>query len=282
MEHNNRERNLKVIMGIFISVFLIAMVVVFFLLKKDKQAAEEPWPWEQTEESADTFSANFETAGNEQQAEERQQSEEEQQAEEERRKAQEEQQAEEEQQKAEEERQNAEADAMFMEMYSGDYEKECAVGDGTIRYRMVIRDAAAGSRAYSLLKSTDGGDTWGMASGMPFGNHMGMGIDFTFLDENFGFASLAHNGGDEAELYVTEDGGLTYELCSFEEYNVPFSDGTSYHPYDYPEMPYEKDGVLYVFCGQGQDGDYNGGDKMLYTSVDGGHTFTLAESADEQ
>lgn len=169
-------------------------------------------------------------------------------------------------------------DAAFMSYYRGDYEKECPIGDGTVRYRMVIRDAALGSRAYSLIKSMDGGKTWQMSSSTPFGDSWGMGIDFTFLDENFGFATLMHNGGDEADLYVTENGGDTYQLVTMESYTVTLENGYTYNPYDYPQMPYEESGVIYVLCGQGADGDYAGGDAAglaLYQSADNGHTFTF-------
>lgn len=175
----------------------------------------------------------------------------------------------------------ADADALFMESYDDNYyEKECLIDDGTVRYRMVVRDAALGSRMYSLLKSTDGGHTWQMSSSMPFGDTMGMDIDFTFLNENFGFATLAHNGGDKADLYVTEDGGDTYQLVIMEGYTVSLDNGYTYNPYDYPQMPYEEDGGLYVLCGQGADGDYAGGDAAglaLYQSTDGGHIFTFVE-----
>lgn len=173
-----------------------------------------------------------------------------------------------------------EADDLFMSIYDGHYEKECAVNGGAIRYRMVVRDAALGHRLYSLLKSTDGGKSWQMSSSDPFDQQLGMGIDFTFLDEASGFATLAHNGGDEADLYMTEDGGDTWQIVVLEGYTVTLEDGYTYNPYDFPQMPYEQDGTLYVLCGQGEDGDYNGGDSAglaLYQSVDGGHTFTFLE-----
>lgn len=168
----------------------------------------------------------------------------------------------------------------FMDRYDGSYEKECLVEDTAIRYRMVIVDAAAGSRCYGLLKSTDDGETWQVSTLSPFGQQLGMGIDFTFLNENFGFATLMHNGGDEADLYVTEDGGNTYEAVVMEEYMVTLEDGFTYNPYDYPQMPYEEDGIIYVLCGQGADGDYAGGDAAglaLYRSTDGGHSFTFVK-----
>lgn len=173
-----------------------------------------------------------------------------------------------------------EADALFMSSYDGNYEKECEINDGAVRYRMVVRDAALGSRLYSLLKSTDGGESWQMSSSDPFDQQLGMGIDFTFLNENLGFATLAHNGGDEADLYITEDGGDTYQNVVLEGYTVTLEDGYTYNPYDFPQMPFEEEGTIRVLCGQGADGDYNGGDSAglaLYQSADGGHTFTFME-----
>lgn len=167
--------------------------------------------------------------------------------------------------------------AAFMESYDGEScEKECAVGDGAVRYRMVCIDAALGSRAYALLKSFDGGISWQVQEMDPFDGQWGMGIDFTFLTEEFGFASLMHNGGDEADLYVTEDGGRSYQPCVFQGVSAELEDGYYYQPYDYPQMPYEENGRLYVLCGQGMDGDYAGGDdagKALFESPDHGYTF---------
>jgi len=168
---------------------------------------------------------------------------------------------------------------VFMERYQGDYEKEIFLEDGKTGYRMVVMDAALGSRCYALLKSTDGGESWQMESGDPFGE-TGQGIDFIFLDEELGFAALSHNGGDEAYLFVTENGGKSYEQVVMQGITVTLEDGTVYNPYDYPEMPYEEDGKLYVLCGQGMDGDYNGGDAAgmaLFESTDRGHTFVYKE-----
>lgn len=168
----------------------------------------------------------------------------------------------------------------FMDIWDGHYEKECQVGDGTVRYRMVVEDAALGSRFYGLLKSVDGGRSWQMFNSDPFDQQLGQGIDFTFLDENFGFATLAHNGGKEADLYVTRDGSGCYELVEMEAYTVTLDDGFTCEPYDYPQMPWEEDGAVWVLCGQGADGDYNGGDEAglaLYRSTDMGKTFHFVE-----
>ena len=150
-----------------------------------------------------------------------------------------------------------------------------------------IEDAALGSRFYGLIKSTDGGAHWQVVSSDPFGGQMGGSVEFTFLDEMFGFATLSHNGGDAAVLYVTEDGGKHYEQVEFAHKTYTDSIGNIVAPYDYPKMPYEKDGVIYVLCGQGADGDYDGGDSLhlaRYRSEDYGHSFvfdTLVDGTSE-
>lgn len=166
----------------------------------------------------------------------------------------------------------------FMKNYDGAYEKEIKLKGTSIRYRMIAVDAALGSRLYGLIKSLDDGKTWEEVSFNPFDSQLGMAVDFIFLDEQTGFATLAHNGGDNADLYITEDGGYHYEPVTVEEKLFALSDGTMYAPYDYPQMPYESDGALFMLCGQGSDGDYNGGDQEAmaqYQSTDGGHTFTF-------
>jgi glycosyl hydrolase len=166
-------------------------------------------------------------------------------------------------------------------------EAEASVEGTKIRYQMIVEDAALGSRFYGLIKSTDGGAHWQVVSSDPFGGQMGGSVEFTFLDEMFGFATLSHNGGDAAVLYVTEDGGKHYEQVEFAHKTYTDSIGNIVAPYDYPKMPYEKDGVIYVLCGQGADGDYDGGDSLhlaRYRSEDYGHSFvfdTLVDGTSE-
>lgn len=168
----------------------------------------------------------------------------------------------------------------FMMNYQGDYEKECLVGDGTIRYRMLTVDAACGSRAYGLIKSVDAGKSWDVVTLDPFNQTLGMGIDFVFLDEEFGFATLARNAGNSADMYVTRDGGESYKPVSVEKYYVPLTEDYYFMAYDTPGMPYEENGKLYLLCGQGADGDYAGGDQAamaLYESKDNGDSFSFVE-----
>lgn len=79
--------------------------------------------------------------------------------------------------------------------------------------------------------------------------------------------ALSHNGGDEAELYRTEDGGRTTTRVEL-PYSVMEEKPNPDEPFDFPSMPYEEDGTLKMLIGQGADGDYHGGSKGLYQSTD--------------
>ena len=48
-------------------------------------------------------------------------------------------------------------------------------------------------------------------------------------------------------------------------------------PFDYPGIPYEKDGKLYVNIEQGADGDYNGNSSLIYSSNDKGRNWKCIE-----
>lgn len=139
-----------------------------------------------------------------------------------------------------------------------------------VGYRLEITGAALGSRAYSLTGTNDGGQTWKTINSDPFSGRLGSAAGITFLNDKLGFLCLSHSGGSRGQLYRTEDGGASYKEVNFPEVKVALSGGETYNPFDLPEMPYEKDGILNVLVGQGSDGDYNGGCKALYQSTDNG------------
>lgn len=82
--------------------------------------------------------------------------------------------------------------------------------DDKIGWRLVVADAAAGSRFYQLEKTADGGDTWEMANQNPFGGNLGVTEGLEFFDKNFGFAGLTGASQSHSSLYVTRDGGTTF------------------------------------------------------------------------
>lgn len=144
-------------------------------------------------------------------------------------------------------------------------------------YQLAVVDAAAGSRFYALKQTLDGGETWEVFNPDPFLGSIGVSTGITFIDEEIGFIGLSHSGGSYADLYRTVDGGLTFEQVTLPIVEVPLTDDEKYAAFDFPEMPYEENEKLYMLVNQGQDGDYNGGNKLLLLSEDNGESWEFAE-----
>ena len=77
-------------------------------------------------------------------------------------------------------------------------------------WRLVVADAAAGSRFYQMEKTENGGTSWEMANKDPFGGQIGVTEGLIFFDENFGFAGLTGASQSSSSLYMTRDGGETF------------------------------------------------------------------------
>lgn len=150
-----------------------------------------------------------------------------------------------------------------------------------IGYRLEVTGAAAGSRAYSLNITSDGGVTWKTINKDPFSGSIGTAAGIAFLNDKLGFLCLSHGGGSNGQLYRTDDGGASFKKVDFPILNVTLSNGKTYNPFDLPGMPFEKDGVLSILVGQGADGDYNGGCKALYQSQDQGKTWSFIKEAQQ-
>lgn len=142
-----------------------------------------------------------------------------------------------------------------------------------IRYKLNLEDKAMSSYFYSLQKSNDSGKNWEIINEDPFNGASGEASGIYFIDENVGFIGTSRNAGCEGELYRTEDGGKSFTKIEFEGMQVKLGDGTLFNPFDFPTVPYEKDGNLYLNLGQGADGDYNGNSSLLYVSKNKGKTW---------
>lgn len=116
-------------------------------------------------------------------------------------------------------------------------------------WRLVVADAAAGSRYYVMEKSVDAGKTWERINEDPFGGQIGVTEGLIFFDEQFGVIGLTGASQSGSALYATRDGGLSFEKIEFpmsavielpavaEEYGYTVED------YDYFHMP-KKDGDI--------------------------------------
>jgi len=154
--------------------------------------------------------------------------------------------------------------------------------DESMGYNLKVTGAAAGSRDYALYKTTDGGHNWELLSGSPFSGKLGGANGIRFINEDLGFLGLSSGGGAVGSLYRTENGGKSFEKILIPEVNVTLSNGHTYNPFDFPEMPYKKNDDLYMKVNQGSDGDYNGGCKALYQSKDQGKTWEFVEEINER
>lgn len=159
---------------------------------------------------------------------------------------------------------------------NSDIKDEFYLYDG-VRYKLNVDDKASGSFFYSLHKTNDSGNNWFVINENPFNGAVGEAYGIYFIDENIGFIGVSKNSGCEGDLYRTEDGGKSFSKIEFEEKTVVLDNGTSIMPFDYPNIPYEKDGKHYVNIGQGADGDYNGNSSLTYSSNDKGRTWEYIE-----
>lgn len=121
-------------------------------------------------------------------------------------------------------------------------------------YRLNVVDAACGSRFYNFEKTKDGGTTWTEVNGDPFDQNMGVAEGLLFFTNDFGFAGLTYASEDFSMLYVTKDGGETFErlelpLDTVTELPSEAAElGFTIEDYDYHTMPQIVDGKWRFIC----------------------------------
>ena len=142
-----------------------------------------------------------------------------------------------------------------------------------IGYQLVVRDAALGKRFYGLNKTLDSGSTWEMHNADPFNGDSGAATGINFINENIGFIGMSHSGGTHADLYRTNDGGLSFEEIVLPEVQLPLNDEEDYNPFVFSEMPYLENDKLVLYVNQGPYGDYNNGIRALFYSYDNGERW---------
>lgn len=152
--------------------------------------------------------------------------------------------------------------------------------DDSKGWRLSVADAAAGSRFYVLEKTEDGGTAWEHVNDDPFEGTIGVAEGLVFFDENFGFAGLAGASQSHSQLYVTRDGGKTFEgiqlpmdtVTRLPEHAAEY--GLTLEDYDYCCMPKEEDGVLTIKV-MSDAGESEG---ILFRSQDDGMTWEFLET----
>ena len=150
--------------------------------------------------------------------------------------------------------------------------------DSNTGYRLLVADAAAGSRFYELEYTKDGGQSWNQLNADPFCGNMGVAEGIEFYNENFGVIGLRGASGAYSTLYLTQDGGKTFsmiELPMDEVTELPDTAaqyGLEKSDYDYCEMPQQEDGKfkIKVISEQGET------DGILFESTDNGNTWNYS------
>ena len=135
-------------------------------------------------------------------------------------------------------------------------------------WRLVVTDAAAGSRFYVMEKTENGGSKWEYINTDPFAGTIGVTQGLIFIDDNIGFALLVGASQSHSQLYVSRDGGITFEAIQ-----LPMDKVTqlpeSAEEYDYMHMP-KKEGSLLEIQVTTEATESNG---LLFQSNDNGNTW---------
>ena len=150
--------------------------------------------------------------------------------------------------------------------------------DSNTGYRLLVSDAAAGSRFYELECTKDGGQSWNQLNADPFCGNIGVAEGIEFYNENLGVIGLRGASGAYSTLYLTKDGGKTFsmiELPMDEVTELPDTAaqyGLEKSDYDYCEMPQQEDGKfkIKVISEQGET------DGILFESTDNGNTWNYS------
>lgn len=142
-------------------------------------------------------------------------------------------------------------------------------------WRLKVADAAAGSRFYIMENTSDGGAEWKIINENPFNNQSGVAQGLIFFDKNFGIIGLTGASQSNSSLYMTKDGG-----ASFEKIELPINKaaqlpesakkyGFTVLDYDYLNMP-QKDGEALKIIVTTDAADIDG---IVFESTDNGITW---------
>lgn len=124
----------------------------------------------------------------------------------------------------------------------------------SITYKLVVSDAALGTRYYTFNKNDE------VINQDPFNGEGGQAKGIYFIDENQGFILLGHGGSEETSLYVTNDGGKSFMLQSFDQ--CP-----------YVGLPYNENGKVYVKVKKASDAT----EENLYEYLSGKWVYVKSE-----
>ena len=149
--------------------------------------------------------------------------------------------------------------------------------DANAGYRLVVTDAALGSRYYSLEKSTDAEKQWSRINADPFAGSSGVAEGIEFFTEDFGFIGLTGASGEYSSIFMTEDGGIHFteiQLPMDQTTEVPEpgkSYGLTLDDYHYLTMPTYDGTTLCITVTSGSAEN----DGIEFHSTDSGKTWEV-------
>lgn len=131
-------------------------------------------------------------------------------------------------------------------------------------------DSASGSRWYKLDHTTDGGKTWETINEDPFAGEYGWVEGIAFYWGKVGYISISKYAGEYARVFLTEDGGYT-----FEEIVLPVEECEEMNPeeYQYYSMPEVNDEEIRITV---RESRYHMEDGYVFRSEDRGKTWEYA------
>ena len=142
-------------------------------------------------------------------------------------------------------------------------------------WRLVVVDAAAGSRFYVMEKSVDKGAVWERINENPFLGQAGVAQGMVFFDEKFGVIGLTGASQSYSTLYVTRDGGTSFEKIEFPMSGITELPkraqecGFTVADYDYFCMPEKDENMLTITVTTAA----NESDGIVFQSTDNGNSW---------
>ena len=139
--------------------------------------------------------------------------------------------------------------------------------NSNVGFMLEFKDVAMGAAFGKISKTIDGGENWADIF-FGIGNEdkiFKTSSQIKFINENIGFLTMPSTGGESSDLYITKDGGNSFNRLEITENDI----------YDYYNLPVIEDGVLSIKITQGSDADYNGGEYKVYYSKDNCNNWSL-------
>lgn len=119
-------------------------------------------------------------------------------------------------------------------------------------WRLMVAEAAAGSRFYVMERTADGGATWEQINENPYNGQAGIAEGLIFFDKSLGFTGLTGASQSYSALYITKDGGISFEKIELPMDTVTelpeFAEecGLTLEDYNYLNMPESDGGILKI------------------------------------